>query len=163
VGFSARSPFSGLQGITLGILKGLSLPAQLIGIANKTPAGVDPILSRDSIAWLLLAGLMVYGLSVLRRRRRDQKSKSRAGLLNRDQVRAIQLFRTVLRKVRRAVPEYEGKTADEIARMLAQTDAEKAKTVQDLILAYNEARFGGRPMTRARYLDLRKAARTLTA
>jgi transglutaminase-like putative cysteine protease len=162
VGYSARSPLAGFRTMTIGIIKELPLPWQFEGYSKAGGKGSGPLLSTDTVAWILLLGLAVYGWSVLRRRRREGGQKSKTAVLNRDQQRAIQLYRSVLRRIRRTVPELEGKTAEEIARMLTMADAQKARQAQELLQAYTETRFGGRPMSRAQYLELQKAAKTLS-
>lgn len=161
VGYSSQVPFRTLRTFTVDLFRGLLPSWEEESPETGGRDNVEPVFSRDAAAWILLAGLAMFGLSVIRRARRGRAAKGRAFLLNRDQLRAVRLFRSARRRLRRAVVEPEGKTAEEIAREIAATDAARAKAVRAIMDAYNDTRFGGRPMSRAQFLELQKTIRAM--
>jgi len=79
--------------------------------------------------------------------------------LTRDQVRAARLYRALLRRVRRAGIDIDGLSAEEVGEALQAARLQGSTEAQELLNAYNDVRFGGRPLPgnwlRSLWRDLR--------
>jgi transglutaminase-like putative cysteine protease len=78
-----------------------------------------------------------------------------------DQVRATRLFGRMKRQLRRLEFDCSGKSAGEIYASLDGGLVEHADPIRHVIQAYRDARFGGRPLDRKRYLELSRVIRAL--
>lgn len=81
--------------------------------------------------------------------------------LTRDQQRAITLFRTLRRKLRRAGLDVQGKTAEELLEAIEDTDWPERAEAARLLDAYNAARFGDTPLPTDRLREFIRAVRSL--
>jgi hypothetical protein len=81
--------------------------------------------------------------------------------LTRDQGRAVRLYRRLLRKLERAGIKCKGLAAEEIQAALAATRPAALAGASTLLFAYNEARFGGRPLPPQSYRNLAKSLRQI--
>jgi Transglutaminase-like superfamily/Domain of unknown function (DUF4129) len=115
-----------------------------------------------SIPWWLVPGCMVVlvaGTVFFVARRKNRSTTS----LSEDQERAIQLFRTLTKRLRKLGVDCTGKTAGEIAGACAEGHPPHARATQKLLRAYNDVRFGGRPLGRVLFTELTALMRTVRA
>lgn len=114
---------------------------------------------RQALLMIVWAGFIALTLSFVLRRRPDrQRGGRRRIVLSRDQVRAVRLFQSLKKRLRRMGSAPEGKTAEEIIEDL-QASGLAPVTAVDVLETYSEVRFGGRPLSRARYQELQKLIR----
>lgn len=155
VGFDRTTQFSLFRNIGLG----------LIGLG---PERMNPIGSLRMIGlrgpWIVPA-LFVAGIAVFFVRRHRSRAADRflyRRVLTADQMRAVRLFRTLRRRMKRMGISADGRTAEELQRAIEGTHgAENAVCTRDLIDTYNQVRFGGRPLSREHYARLKRLARAL--
>lgn len=136
--------------------------ANIVGLFPAITRLLEPR-NRGRILWaptrflmpLGFAAALAWAFFLLTRGKRSRQA------LTPDQARAARLYRSVLRRLRRCGMSTSGITAEELlAGWCARGDGE---TLRELVDAYNEARFGGRSLTRDRYLQLLRRARVLRA
>lgn len=82
-------------------------------------------------------------------------------VLTRDQTRAITVFRRLRKRLKKAGVDVEGQTAEELLESVENTDWPDRAEAESLLTAYNEARFGGRPLPSQRFAELIRALRAL--
>lgn len=81
--------------------------------------------------------------------------------LTRDQKRAAALYRKLRKKLYRCGIDIAGKTAEELMLAVDSLDWQDKAEASRLLHAYNEIRFGGRPLAKAYFTSLRSALRAL--
>ncbi len=79
----------------------------------------------------------------------------------RDQIRATRLFGRLKRRLRGLGAQCTGRTAAEIYRNLDRDLLQYAGPIGEVMIAYRDARFGGRPLDRKRYAALNRTIRGL--
>lgn len=92
---------------------------------------------------------------------RQRRSGPRLPALTPDQARAVRLYRRLCHLLSRHGCAPAGKSADEILRECAALPLLDGETVATIVTAYEEARFGERPMPVQEYRRLRKQLRAL--
>ena len=102
---------------------------------------------------LFVLGALAWALLLVARRRRP--GRARRYVLTGDQTRAVRLYRRTVRRLRKVEQLREGKTAEEVAALIAGEQGADSEALA-LIRTYNEVRFGRRPLTKAHYARLRK-------
>lgn len=111
---------------------------------------------------LFIALFMVVAAAVLRYIVvRKQASRLVHYELSTDQVRAVRLFSTLKRVLRRLGMACSDMTAGEILAEVQRCPTLDAHAAANILSAYNEARFGGRPLSRAEANRLRSLARAV--
>ncbi|MFO7975513.1 MAG: DUF3488 and transglutaminase-like domain-containing protein [Candidatus Hydrogenedentota bacterium] len=102
---------------------------------------------------LALVVLIVIYLNIRR------KSHRRARFLTGGQRRAVHLLGRVTQVLRRRGIECQGKTAGELLIAARSANLEKCGPLAEALDTYDEARFGNRPLTKARFKELRRNLR----
>ena len=108
---------------------------------------------------VLAAVLVVGGTFMLLLNRRPRRPDGAP--LTADQARAVRLYGTLQRKVRVLGTNPRGKTAEELCQELRRVAETNATPAINVINAYNETRFGGRPLPWERYARLKRAVKKL--
>ena len=79
-----------------------------------------------------------------------------------DQARAVKLYRRLLRRLEQAGIKCKGLAAEEIEAAVGETRPGASAGASAILLAYNEVRFGGRPLPLQPYRDLAKRLRQIS-
>ena len=125
---------------------------------NYLPRAGAPPIGRVPLA--LLLGAAVVLLVVLWRPSRRGTGRA---LLTDDQTRAVRLYRRLLRKLGRVGVACHGRTAEEIRDGLSEVAGLDARPLYEVFDAYNQARFGGKPLPPSELARLRRLIRRATA
>ncbi len=150
------------QGMQIATLKNMALG--LVGIGSDMLWGADR--AGGSASWirfltiLIVLGAGFAGLVSVTFLRRDTAS-GRAALLTVDQTRAVRLYRRLQRKLARMGAAPAGKSAEELYEAILLEPYCETAPVRELIDAYNEVRFGAKPLPVERYARLRDLLRQL--
>ena len=95
----------------------------------------------------------------------DARSLRRSALgvytLTREQRRAISLYRALRKRLKKLGVETTGKTAEELLEEIDKIDWPQKAEAQRLLGAYNDVRFGARPLPGERLAELWRALRAL--
>lgn len=167
VGYTNDLGLSGLHNITTGLFSLLSG-----NVADRMSAVGS---NRDRMRWyealpsggkagvvLFFTAFLAIFLGVLVNRSRTAAAGIKRLVLTRDQLRAISLFRRIKRRLQRSGTGTEGKTAEEVLEAWRDRALPNPDVVDRLVQAYNQVRFGGRPLETGQYEELRKLTRELT-
>jgi transglutaminase-like putative cysteine protease len=126
---------------------------QLSGIADSGAAALWWLPRGAAAIPVVIAGVALLLLLRLRRSRR----RGKVFPLTPDQTRAVRLHHGLVRRLERLGIPCSGRVVEEIAEAVRNCSWLDRETVLKVIGAYNEVRFGGRPMNRAQYAALRRA------
>jgi hypothetical protein len=156
VGFNPNKAWKGLRSFTLGLV-GFN-----VGFFPEGETLPSNVAARPGLSGMLQLGiLMILGLAGAYLARRLLRRKAPRQVLTPDQLRAVRLFIKLRRKLQRQGGQCEGKTAEEILAELLKQDRFEVEPLREVLLAYNMARFGQRPMGNGRYVHLRRLIRGL--
>lgn len=81
--------------------------------------------------------------------------------LSADQLRAVRLYQTIARKLREIGLDPKGKTVEEILPQLGDSLGMHTPTMTNALTAYNDVRFGRRPLSKNALSELRKGVLAL--
>jgi hypothetical protein len=106
-----------------------------------------------------VAVIVVGGSSVLLARRRAVRVAP--AVLTVDQARVVGVYKRLRRKLARAGADPRGKTAEELCQEIRHAGWGDVSPALEVIDAYNEIRFGARPLSGDRYGRLCNLVRSL--
>lgn len=122
-------------------------------------------LARNTTAAAMLSGACIavgyFAFRLVADSRGLRRSTVGHYVLTRDQTRAIKIFRRLRKRLKKAGVETEGQTAEELLALVENTDWPDRAEAEGLLTAYNEARFGGRPLPGERLAELLRTLRGL--
>lgn len=144
--FSLFNEIKGLQAKASDAVASGTLVKSLLGAS----IGIGTVLS---VGWFTYRALS------------DARSLRRSALgvytLTREQRRAISLYRALRKRLKKLGVETAGRTAEELLEEIGKTDWPQKAEAQRLLSAYNEVRFGARPLPGERLAELWRALRAL--
>lgn len=111
------------------------------------------------VFWGAIALALLLGLVTVTSRRPRRKAAHIQ--FSADQMRATRLFGKMKRRLARMGVDCAGKSAGEVFAALDSGFPAYVEPVGEIIRAYREARFGGRPMDRHRYAALNRVLQSL--
>ncbi len=153
VGFDQNVQWAWLRNLSLGMfgsLPGMELPEARPGTLHPPPV-------RTTVIIALLGG-GVTALLLLRR----MGARTPPGMpLTPDQHRAVRLFLRLRRTLARAGVNCEGKTAEELARSLAEIPCTAPDAILNALRRYSEVRFGRRPFPAQEYMAVKRQMRAV--
>ena len=154
VGYSGGIRLADLRNLSLGLMW---FDFDLVSESLRQPilSGIVPRI----VFWLAILGAVPVGVGFLLTRR-PGKSGPRITYTP-DQVRATRLYGQLKRRLRRMGLDCAGKSAGEIYRSLDGNFLEYAGPIGEVVHTYREARFGGRPLSRRRYVELDRVIRSV--
>jgi transglutaminase-like putative cysteine protease len=154
VGYSGGIRLADLRNLSLGLVW---FDFDLVRDAFREPifSGIVP----RAVFWLTVLGA-IPTFVVLLFARRPVRTGSRISYTP-DQVRATRLFGQLKRRLRRLGMDCTGKSAGEVFQSLEGDLLEHAGAIEEVVQTYREARFGGRPLSRRRYVELDRAIRSV--
>jgi protein-glutamine gamma-glutamyltransferase len=117
--------------------------------------------SSDFLSVLVLPGMFASVVLVLLYLKLKKKLPRRGKVLTPAQRRAIRLLGRVIHVLRRQGIECTGKTAAELLVAARSVDSVTPRPVAEALERYNEARFGDRPLSKARFKELSRNLRTI--
>jgi transglutaminase-like putative cysteine protease len=112
--------------------------------------GTLPRLTFGAVSVIALLGVILY----LRASAAHTRHAGKALVYTPDQVRARRLFRKLKKRLGRSGIDCRGLTAREVLAVAQAEAMLDVEPVRRLVLAYDESRFGGRPMTKQAYAEL---------
>ena len=144
-----------LRDVSLGLV---GMGSSLLDRSKDAPAGRRP---GGGFVAPIGAVTVVGGALLLFVRRRALRAKK--PLLTADQARAVRVYGRLRRRLGRLGVDLRGKTAEELSGDILQHEAkwENGEAALEVLAAYNDVRFGARPLSSERYGKLRKAVRSL--
>lgn len=140
------------RNLRLGLFNGLPLSA----LGSRNPF-VPGWLALGSIAFPALLAVGLFGYLGGRYLSRKAARSSHFVPITADQRRATRLYTKFRHKLHKSGLGVDGNSAGEIADELEQRDWQGLEEAQWLLRAYQEARFGGRPLPKAIYARLRRS------
>ncbi|NUM56559.1 MAG: DUF3488 domain-containing protein [Candidatus Hydrogenedentes bacterium] len=155
IGYSSGIQLSDIADFSMGLIQfdvelmRTSLPS-LKSLSTGLPAIVISLFVGVAIVW---GFVLMYRSAALRR-------KTGAGLVySADQARATRLYVRLRRRVATLGTDAHGIGARELVHAVESNPSIDAATVSRIVRAYNETRFGGRPMDKRSYEELARAVR----
>jgi len=151
-GFDRGVQLGRLREFSLGFVRSLR---ELPSVATGNPDA--PRKTRPIVPLVLLAMSFVLLFFLLGRRRRVPPCR----LLTEDQVRAIELHRSLRKQLARQGIRLEGRTAEEIREELRRHRWESLQAGEDALDVYSASRFGTRPLPVPELADHKRRLRQL--
>jgi len=154
VGYTGGVRLADLRNLSLGLIW---FDFDLVRDTLRQPvfSGIVP----KAVFWLVVMAA-IPGSLLLLLTRRTKKPGPRIRYTA-DQVRATRLFGQLKRRLRRLGVDCTGKSAGEVYGALDGSLLEYAEPVGEVVQAYRGARFGGRPLSRRRYVELDRVIRSV--
>lgn len=151
VGFDRTVQLQRARDFSLGLVRWFQ------GLDGDTAVAAGP---HRGIPWreIALGAAMLGGLALLWRLRRDADPVQ---TLTPDQARAVRLYRRLGRILARLGIPVRGRSAEEVLGACAGHPLIDRDGVAAVVLAYQETRFGMRPLSRAEYTRLARQVRAL--
>jgi hypothetical protein len=155
VGYSGGIRLANLRNFTLGLVWFDFDTVRSALINRPILAGAVPkVVFWGTVAVAILVGFFLMAV------RRPMRVVSHVHFTP-DQARATRLFGRMKRRLKKLDIDCTGKSAGEIYASLDGGLVEHAGPIGHVIQAYRDARFGGRPLNRKRYLELSRVIRAL--
>jgi hypothetical protein len=157
IGYNSGIQLSNLVDFSIGLFRfDITMMRDSLPTIRFFSAGLPAFLIMSCISIAVVWGFLVMYRSANLRRRAG------AGLIfSEDQVRATRVYGRLKRRLFALGVNGHAVSARELLEEVRFNPAIDASAVTQIVRAYNDARFGGRPMGRERYRELVRALKTI--